>query len=60
MSPLFIEMSPKCLEKMNFTVLNLSCLTENINSTKYYVYNNCSLYVKILNEGLINILLHFG
>lgn len=53
-------MSPKCLEKMNFTVLNLSCLTENINSAKYYVYNNYSLYVKILNEGLINILLHFG
>lgn len=53
-------MSPKCLEKMNFTVLKLPCLTENTNSTKYYVYNNCSLYVKILNEGLTNILLHFG
>lgn len=52
-------MSPKFLEKMNLTVLKLSCLTENTNSTKYDDYNNCGLYVKIVNEGLTNILLCF-
>ena len=59
MPPYFIEMSPKCLEKMNLTVLKLSRLTENTNSTKYDDYNNCGLYVKIVNEGLTNILLCF-
>lgn len=60
MPPYFIEMSPKCLEKDESYCFKINMfIQENTNSTKYDDYNNCGLYVKIVNEGLTNILLCF-
>lgn len=59
-APIFHRNVTKMFGKMNLTVLKLSYLTENTNSTKYDDYNNCGLYIEIVNEGLTNILLCFS